>query len=147
MNNTKFLLLFSSGVTQPCFLLDVLCLLECVGQYWCPCRQIHCDEMTAWISLKSGSRWDCWDTGVHDPVTAYRPIFLVLKSHFKEQDTVREVSCLISYNYSFRHPARHVQTGYAALGKVHVCYIYWTKWWRKLYCIYIQTMWVSEYAW
>lgn len=96
--------------------------------------------------MESGSTWVCRDTGLHDPVTPSRPIFLILKSDFKEQDTVQEVSYFISYNYSSRHPARHVQTGHATLGKVHVRYIYWTKRWRKLYCIYIQTVWVSVYV-
>lgn len=60
---------------------------------------------------------------------------------------VRKVLHLISSNYSSRYSACNVQAGYEALGKVHLCHLHWTKRWRKLYCVYIQTMWVSVYTW
>lgn len=59
----------------------------------------------------------------YDLVTPCRLIFLILKSGFKEQEAVRKMSYFMSC-HSFRYPACHVQTGYAALGEVHVCYIY-----------------------
>lgn len=59
----------------------------------------------------------------YDLVTPSRLIFLILKSGFKEQEAVRKVSHFMSC-HSFRYPACHVQTGYEALGEVHVRYIY-----------------------
>jgi hypothetical protein len=44
---------------------------------------------------------------------------------------------------SSRQPESHVQAGHETLGKAHLCDVHWEKWWRKLYCVHLQALWVS----
>lgn len=79
--------------------------------------------------------------GLHNSLTASRPILLVLIVRRKLQ--LGRICGFMGYACCCRHAARHVQAGHAALGEVHLRHLHRAQRRGELHCLHLQTLWVS----
>lgn len=84
-------------------------------------------------------------TGLHDSLTASRPVFLVLVVRRKLQ--LGRICGFMGYNCCCRHAAGHVQAGHEALGEVHLRHLHRAQRWGELHRLHLQTLWVSVHPW